>query len=188
MGCKELIDSLRENGKSRIRGLQEEAERDVQRIRDEAKSQIAAIREKHACDRRTAAARQAEIVFAAASARSRHIRIRSERTLAERLYLLARASLSSLRNVGYDDVFASFVLELPRLTWKNVRVHPADTKLARVHFPDADVVEDAGIAGGFEVGSEDDLVRIANTFDKRLERRWDELLPGIMKDVKELCR
>jgi vacuolar-type H+-ATPase subunit E/Vma4 len=188
MGCKELIESLRAAGEGKVRELQAEAEREAEHIRAEAASRIAALREGHARERRAAEARQSEVILAGASSEVRRIRIRSERALADRLESLARTSLHTLRNVGYGDVFASFVRELPRLDWKAVRVNPSDIALAKEHFPDAAVAPDPAISGGFEVRSENDRISVVNTFEKRLERRWEEMLPEIMRSVQENCR
>jgi vacuolar-type H+-ATPase subunit E/Vma4 len=43
------------------------------------------------------------------------------------------------------------------------------------------------ITGGLETISTEGEVRVVNTFEKRLERMWEEMLPEIMKEVKERC-
>jgi V/A-type H+-transporting ATPase subunit E len=188
MGCKELIESLRASGDGKVRALRAEAEQEADRVRAEAAKRIEAIRERHLRDRQAAAAKQTEAVLAKANEEARRIRIRSERDLANRLAGLARASLSSLRNVGYGDVFVSFIHELPPFPWKTVRVSPADVDLAKTHFPDAEIAPDKDISGGLVVVSEGERVRVVNTFEKRLERKWEDMLPEIIAEVREQSR
>jgi len=188
MGCKELIDSLRAAGEGRVRALREEAEREVERIRADAAKRIEALQLQQKHQQAAAAADRASRLLAEANAQARLIRLRSERALAERLRGHARASLPSLRNAGYADMFVALVRELPPFTWKSVRVHPEDVTLARGHFPGAEVTPDPGITGGFIAASEGDQVRIANTFEQRLENLWEELLPDIMREAAERAR
>jgi vacuolar-type H+-ATPase subunit E/Vma4 len=188
MGCKELIDSLRAAGDGRMRALRTDAEQEMERIRSEAEARVQALRQQHAAQQSAAAAEQASRIISEANAAARLVRLRSERAFAERLSTLARSSLPSLRNIGYGDVFASFVQELPPFVWKTVRVNPGDADLARKHFPGAEIVPDPGITGGLIAISEGDQVRIVNTFERRLESLWEELLPDIMKEAEELIR
>lgn len=188
MGCKELIESLRVAGDGKVRALRAEAEQQADQVRAAAAARIEAIRRSHEHARAAEAAKQADELLAEAAVEARHIRIRAERVLAERLARLARASLPSLRNVGYADVFASFSQELPRLPWRNLRVNPEDGELARSHFPGAGIETDGGISGGLVAVSEDGRVQAANTFEVRLDRSWEEMLPQLMRDVEEACR
>lgn len=185
MGCKELIESLRASGDEKVKAIRIDAEREAERIRSEAAQRIEAVRADHARKRSAAAASHGERFLSEANDRSRRIRLDADHALSSRLYGIARASLSRLRNSGYRDVFASFVNELPRFPWKTVRVGPEDVDLAKQHFPGVEIVPDESISGGLEAVSEGERVRIVNTFEKRLERLWEELLPDIMKDTAE---
>ena len=117
----------------------------------------------------------------------RQNRLLSERALADRLYGLARSSLPTLRNVGYRDMFMSFAQELPRFTWKTIRVNPADEALAREQFPDAEILFDKAITGGLEALSAAGEVKVVNTFEKRLESMWEEMLPEMMREIMDQC-
>jgi len=185
MGCKELIESLRTAGDERVNAMRLEAELEAERIRAEAGRRIAEVRADHEQRRSAAAAAHAEQYLAEAKGIVRQKRLLAERALADRLYGLARSALYSLRNVGYSEMFASFAQELPRFTWKTIRVNPADGALARKHFPAAEIVFDKAITGGLEAVSDGEQVKVVNTFEKRLERMWEEMLPEIMKDVME---
>ena len=183
MGCKELIGSLRATGDEKIKAMHIEAEQEEERIRADAARRIGALQEEYARKHAAEAAKQAEAFMAEANRTVRAIGLRAERALAERLFSAARASLQTLRNAGYRDVFTGFTRELPQFTWKTVRVNPGDVALAREQFPGAEVLADPGIIGGLEAASEDDRVKVVNTFEKRLERTWEEMLPDIMKEV-----
>lgn len=187
MGCKELIESLRAAGDERVKAMRLEAEQEAERVRAEAGRRIAEVRADHAAKRSAAAAAHAEQYLAEANGTVRQKKLLSERALADRLYGLARSSLPALRNVGYRDMFTSFAQELPRFTWRTIRVNPDDGALAREHFPDAEILFDKAITGGLEAMSDDGQVKVVNTFEKRLERMWEEMLPEIMKEVMERC-
>ena len=183
MGCKELINSLRAAGDEKLKALRCEAEQEAERVRAEAARRVEALREEHGRKHAAAAARHADVILSEAHAAVRAIALSAERTLADRLYGAAQASLRSLRNTGYRDVFIGFCRELPRFTWKSVRVHPDDVALAREQFQDAEVHADPGIIGGMVAASEGDRVMVVNTFEKRLECLWEEMLPEIMQEA-----
>jgi V/A-type H+/Na+-transporting ATPase subunit E len=183
MGCKELIGSLRVAGDERLQALRAEAEQEAGRVRAEAARRINALREEHARKHAAEAGRHAEALMAEANAAVRAVGLRAERALAERLYDVARVSLHTLRNEGYRDVFTGFARELPRFAWQTVRVNPDDVALAREQFPEAEVLADPAIIGGMVAVSEGDRVRVVNTFEKRLESLWEDMLPDIMREV-----
>lgn len=187
MGCKELIESLRAAGDEQIKTMRAEAEQETEHVRAEAARRIAEVQADHARKRTAAAAAYVEQYLAEANGTVRQKRLLAERALADRLYGLARSSLPGLRNVGYRDMFAAFAQELPRFTWKTIRVNPADGELAREQFPGAEIQFDIVITGGLEAISDEGQVMVVNTFEKRLERMWEEMLPEIMKDVLEWC-
>jgi vacuolar-type H+-ATPase subunit E/Vma4 len=183
MGCRELIESLRVAGDERIKAIRAEAELEAGRIRAEAARRIEALEGEHARRHAVEAAKETEALQAEANSAIRRIGLRAERALAERLYTVAKDSLHTLRNVGYQDVLQGFARELPQFTWKKVRVNPEDAELARELFPGAEIQAAPEIIGGLEAVSEGERVRVVNTFEKRLERMWEEMLPEIMKEV-----
>jgi vacuolar-type H+-ATPase subunit E/Vma4 len=183
MGCKELIGSLRAAGDEKLKAIRTEAEQEAVRIRTDAARRIEALQEERTRKHAAEAAKQSEALMAEANRTVRAIGLRAERALAERLYGVALASLPTLRNVGYRDVFTGFARELPQFTWKTVRVNPKDVTLAHEQFPEAEVLAEPSIIGGLEATSDGDRVRVVNTFEKRLERMWEEILPDIMKEM-----
>src|SRR5512145_3170701 len=188
MGCRELIESLRQAGDERVRAARAEAEQEAERIKADAAGRIAKAREANERKRAAEAARYAASLLAEANAEARRIRIKADRLLAERLHAAARSSLASLRNVGYRDVFRGLAREMPRAVWKKVQVNGSDATLARELFPDAEIITDRSITGGFVALSEGDQVRVVNTFEKRLERLWDDMLPDMIKEMREMFR
>ncbi|MDA8098123.1 MAG: V-type ATP synthase subunit E [Nitrospiraceae bacterium] len=184
MGHRELIESLRIAADGKVRTLRDETETEAGRLRAETALKIDEL---HRARQAAAAARttvQAELLVADARSRARLIKRGAERMLATRLHALARSLLASLRNVGYADVFGSFVKELPPLMWKSVRINPSDLELAREHFPDAEIGTDPAISGGFIAASEGGKITVTNTFEKRLERIWEELCPMLILDAQ----
>lgn len=144
---------------------------------------IALLRKRYADDLAAAEGEEARKGLADAGSRARAIRLASEKTLSERLLLAARASLARLRHDGYPTVFEQLALELPALPWKIVRVNPADVDLARKHVRDAEIVPMESITGGLEAAVADGSVRAVNTYEKRLELLWADLLPLLIRDV-----
>jgi len=183
MGCKELIESLRAAGDEKIRAMQQEEEREAGKIRAEVAEKIGQLRKVRNETHVIEAAEKTSTALSEAAHRARLIRLVAEKALAERLYSLALASLQQLRNAGYRAVFAALARELPHFAWKTVRVNPIDRALAQEHFPEAELVPDNTIAGGMDVTSDEGKVRVVNTFEKRLERSWDEMLPTLLRDV-----
>jgi vacuolar-type H+-ATPase subunit E/Vma4 len=81
------------------------------------------------------------------------------------------------------DVFSLLVKELPHMHWKDVRVAPRDVEIAQKHFPDSNCLPDDNISGGLEVMRDDGRVSITNTFEKRLEKAWEDLLPLLISSM-----
>lgn len=183
MSCKELMASLRQAADERIRLLWQEAEKEAAAV----KAELAARREELRSDieRRKSDARRDAAFRAVSEAqnRARAARLIAEKALADRLFAAAGASLELLRNGNYEALFGTMARELPALPWKIVRVNPADVALAAAYFPGAEIVPDAGIAGGVDASAEDGRIRIINTFDKRLERAWSDMLPGLIREI-----
>jgi V/A-type H+-transporting ATPase subunit E len=118
-----------------------------------------------------------------AHSRARLARLTAENTLSGALFNAAAGSLPRLRDDRYGRVFEQIVQELPALAWQNVRVNPADIGLAKKHFPDAEIIQDASISGGVDATAEGGAIRVVNTLEKRLERAWREMLPLLIKNV-----
>ncbi len=183
MSCKELIESLRKAADERVRLLWEEAEREAGAVEAAAAQRLGQLR-RELEKKRSISVRDKEIrAVSEADYRARHVRLSAEKALSARLYDIARSSLQALRGKDYEAVFGKMACELPTLAWRTVRVNPADAALARMHFPGAEIVSDDTITGGMDASTEGGAIRIINTFEKRLERAWEDMLPGLIKDV-----
>ena len=108
--------------------------------------------------------------------------ISGNRLLSDRLYRIACSVLPLLRNQDYQRAFRNLAAEMPPLTWKTVRVNTDDVEEAREHFPEAAIVADPDISGGIDAETENGKIRVINTFNKRLERAWEEIIPNLMKE------
>ncbi len=183
MGYPELIDALQKECEEKIRKIWEDAEGEAGKIRDEASKRLEKMRAEYDRDLSGAVRNRTEALLSEAASEAKAVRLAAEKELSERLYHAANESLPLLRNNRYGEIFESLAGELPPAEWDVVRVRPEDRDVARRCFPVSRVEEEEGISGGFEVNC--GKVRIVNTFEKRLERAWPEMLPGIMKDIYE---
>lgn len=182
MGHQELIDSLRSEGEKKAQAIKQEAAAEAEQIKAEMVKRLERFREDYRKNHLMMVEEQSRKIVSEASERANRIKLQSERVLLDRLYTMSLALLRDLRTHNYSSVFERLVRELPPLPWKILRVNPDDREIAKEHFPDADIIADRTISGGLEVTSEDGKVHIINTFEKRLERAWSELLPEFMHE------
>ncbi|MCK5139570.1 MAG: V-type ATP synthase subunit E [Thermodesulfovibrionia bacterium] len=189
MGYRELIDGLRKEGERKSSKLWSEAQAEAEKIRAETYRNIEEMREKYRKSQERAITEQEEAILSEAKERARIIRLSAEKDLSDRLFQVALSLLHQLRNERYEDMLTSLVTELPDTEWDKIRVNPEDVRRARVHFPDSDIIPDAAIHGGLEASKGDGKIHVINTFQKRLERAWEDLQPLIMGDIyKEMRR
>lgn len=184
MGRRELIESLRKAGEEKAALLRREAGEEENKIRLEAEQRLALVRDECGRSHASETAQRIEAVISEAMARSRINMIAAEAALSDRLYLLARASLPRLRSKDHGGLLPALVRELPPYSWKEIQVNPADTDDAAHLFPDAVIIPDDNVSGGIDLAAEDGRIRVINTFEKRLERAWEDILPEIMKEIK----
>ena len=183
MGCKELIEALRAAASERVNAAWSEAsaEADIARAAcaqkiDQAKGEAGRI----------SAARVALIRSQALQkthGKERGMRLVADRKLADLLYSIAVSRLRMVRDRAYDAAFQTMVLELPQFTWGSVKVHPDDVERARTFFPKANIFATETISGGLEATSDDGLVTVVNTCEKRLERAWEGMLPEMIREA-----
>jgi V/A-type H+-transporting ATPase subunit E len=185
MGCKELIDSLRKSADDKIRSLWQEAEAGAERIKAETSRRIEEIRVNDARMLSSKAGEKTEKILWDANNAGRMQRLSAEKALSDRVFSLALSSLRQLRNEKYKEVFEKIVHELPPRPWQSVRVNPQDIRLAEEYFPGAEIIPDGNITGGVDAMIEAGKIRVINTFEKRLERAWEDIFPELMKVVFE---
>jgi vacuolar-type H+-ATPase subunit E/Vma4 len=183
MSCKELIDSLKKAADERVLLMRQEAEREAGAVKADVARRLGQLRDeakgKEAVARRDANTR----ALSAENSRAREVRLLAEKELSARLEAVAVSSLTALRKADYENVFGKMVRELPALAWHTVRVNPGDVSLAGKFFPGAEIVPDENISGGLDASIKDGSIRVINTFEKRLERAWSDMLPLLIRDV-----
>jgi vacuolar-type H+-ATPase subunit E/Vma4 len=189
MGYQELIASLRAKGEEKIKEIRDNAQAEADSINAESADTIARMREEFREKQDTLGKNQEEHVLSSAGNKARIIRLYAEQSLSDRLFRLALACLEELRNDEYEKVFKSLCSEIPSVSWDETAVNPDDAGMAHNYFPDSKILSDPLINGGVEVFREIRSQHIINTFKKRLERAWEEILPLIVIDAyKEVSK
>ncbi|UCH81876.1 MAG: V-type ATP synthase subunit E [Nitrospiraceae bacterium] len=183
MGHRELIESLHKEREETINLLWSKVKAEAEEINAETHRKIAALREKYQKEQEAAVKQEEASIISGIRNRARIIKLSAERALSERLYPLALSCLCKLRDARSRDVFSLLVKELPDSHWKDIRVNPQDLNIAQEHFPGSHCIPDENISGGLEVIREDGRVSIANTFEKRLEKAWEDLLPLLISSI-----
>jgi vacuolar-type H+-ATPase subunit E/Vma4 len=183
MGHQELIESLKKEAENKIRSIRNETDAEIEKVWTEASGRIRKLREEYAVKQASSIRERTEHVTSLNERNMRNIHLSAIKTLSDRLFLLASSLLNTLRDEKYSSVFAELVKELPPCQWKEVRVNPEDTGIVSEYFPDSTITDDTMITGGFIVMSKWDKICITNTFEKRLERAWEDMLPSIISDV-----
>jgi len=183
MSYEKLTEHLHREGEEKLRLVRQDAEARADEIKEEASRKIGRTRDECGSMSASAIKKQTGAILSDAMAKARMIMLHSEKTFSERPYPIALGSLQALRSEAYPEVFSMLAQELPRLTWQTVRVNPDDAAIAKRYFPDAEIVPEASISGGVDVMTEDGGIRVINTFEKRLERAWTEILRLILQDI-----
>lgn len=183
MGYRELIEALRKEGEEKVHSIWQDAEAEAERIRGDASGRISRIRENCGRTQSVAVREQNETILSEADRKARMILLSAEKELSERLYTSAVQALALLREKRYPDVFDALVHELPPYHWHVVRVNPDDEERAEEYFPDSEIICDGSIAAGLDVMEKEGRIRVVNTFEKRLENIWPEVLPAVIRDI-----
>lgn len=185
MNCESLIESLWRDGAKEIEEIESETKEESDKIKTEISLKILALKEKFERNTCSDSAKRAGDILAEANQRADLIKISASRELSVRLYQLASSSLQILRDDKYGDVFTALAAELPSLPWKFVRVNPGDAERAQMSFSGAEIICDNSISGGMDVMTADGKIRIISTFEKRLERAWEEMSSELLKEHYE---
>jgi V/A-type H+-transporting ATPase subunit E len=185
MAYRELIIHLRKEGEEKIRQLWSNAEKEAELIRTEARNKTEDIKSEYRKEHARTAVEQEGMVIFDAHKTAKGIRLSAEKMLAERLFSLVLPVLHEIRNEKYKNVFATLAGEIPESNWSEVNVSPEDAALAEQYFPDARIRTDSTITGGLEVLGNDGKIQVVNTFEKRLEKAWEDILPVLVKDIHQ---
>lgn len=185
MGYKELIEALREEGEKKVKEIWREAEAGAEKIMKETESKIDELKREYERRFSLEAEKKRTSMLSEAAKEASRMRLDAEEYLSKRLFKVALEMLQSLRKEDYREVFNSLLREIPNSDWVTVRVNPEDVVLAQSLLPGAKVISDDSIIGGFVIFNSDGNI-ITNTFEKRLERLWPEILPEILKTIREM--
>jgi vacuolar-type H+-ATPase subunit E/Vma4 len=183
MGYRELIASLRIEGEEKMKTIRDNARAEAEELQARAAKKIGQLRKEYKVKEDEIGKAQEDDVLSKARNKARIIKLESEKSLSDRLLRLALPCLPELRNDRYEAVFALMKKELPETLWEEVIVNPEDVHIARTLFPGSEITSDDGIAGGLEVLRESRKQHIINTFEKRLERAWENILPLMVIDA-----
>jgi V/A-type H+-transporting ATPase subunit E len=185
MGYKELIEAIKEEGERIIKTLKAEAGKKADIIEGEKESRIMEIRRGYEERYNAEAEKRRGLILREAEKEAIAIRLQAEEELSRRLFRIALGLIPCLRKENYGKIFEKLLKEIPESDWITVKVNPEDVMIARSYFPDAEIIKDPSISGGLIVINRDGNV-IINTFEKRLERLWPDILPDIIMKIKEM--
>lgn len=185
MGYEELIKAIKEVGERKLRDIWATAESKAEMIRKEAESRATALRMEYEERLNAMVGKKRSLILKETDREAYQIRLKAQEELSERLFSTAVALLPGLRGERYKEIFEALVNEIPHSRWVTVRVNPDDILIAKSCFEGAEIIGDPSITGGFVVENSEGNI-IINTFEKRLERLWPEILPGILKTLREM--
>jgi len=176
MGRDELIAALKQKAADEKQAIWRQAEQDAAAAKREAaderqrleRQRLEKVRQQEQALTRQLNRRVARRLQAA--------RLRTQQRLAERLERLARQLLAELPTNERRQAWATLADELPQRRWQRVRVHPDDSDAARSRYPDSQVEEDAALGGGLVAIEADEALLIDNSFERRRQRLWPQLL------------
>ncbi len=184
MGKDELKKALIDEAEEHIRALWAAAEAEIDGLRgqvalqrEEQAAKTARQLEKAVAELRTACHQQAV-------EEERRAILEAETDLAERMLGLARTLLPQMIAANRGFWLKCLVEELPDHPWEEVRVSPSDLDQAVELFPDAQVIPEEALAGGVIVTAGGGRLRVDNSLEKRLERRWPEILPTLFAEIR----
>jgi len=180
---KELLASLRRKGEERIAELKADAERQAVAIEQEFAARVREKKEALASEFRVAREELGRKTVLKAERRNRESHTQAESELADRLAAIARGLLPALREDNYELLFARLAGEIPAACIERIAVNPEDLGLARRFFPQAAIVADPAITGGLQASCAGGGLSIDNSFEKRLQRAWQRLLPQLIDEA-----
>jgi len=183
MGYQELVEHLRKKGEENIRHLRDMTDAEERKINEETAAKIRQLHEEHEKQIGQIKKELEEKMIPKAEMGKKVIILTAEKALSDRLFFLAGSSLYKLRDETYLKVFTSLIEELPQCKWIEVRVNPEDENMAMQSFPYSRIIPDESITGGLKVLGKEGRLFIDNTFEKRLERSWENILPLLIKDI-----
>ena len=185
MGLEELISTLKKGEQKQIDAIWQQANAEADSLRGQAAEAIAKITEEHADQLASACRKSVRSIVAEADIKARKKKLFAYQGLDEVLRQAAMKQLPELRQQNYEKVFALLARELPDCQWEKIIVNPADVDIAAKSFIKNFVQSDSAISGGLIAVSAGGWIVVDNTFEKRLERKWDQIIPELIKKTEE---
>jgi vacuolar-type H+-ATPase subunit E/Vma4 len=184
LGLEELINTLKKNGQKQIEDIWQQARAEADSMRKQTADAIARITEEHAGQLASACQKSVRTIVAESEIKVRKKKLFAYQELAELLHATALRKLPRLRELNYENVFARLVKELPDGQWEKITVNPSDVSLALRFFNNNIVQADAAVIGGLIAVNAGGKIIVDNTLEKRLERKWSQILPELIKNIE----
>ncbi len=185
MGESELKMALQHEGEARAREYWQQAELAVAKRRQEIEAELEHLRDETGRSLQAEAATLRNKLLFEARARATADRLRAEAAMELRLLEMAGRVLGEMIDGSRQELWQALCGELPKYRWMKVKVHPQDLELAREAFPTAAVDCDEAVGGGLIASDAEGTIRVDNSLSCRVMRAWPELLPNLMKDLRE---
>jgi V/A-type H+-transporting ATPase subunit E len=185
LGLEELLNSLKKNEQKQIDDIWRAVQSEAETLRTQVTEAIDDITRKHAEQLASACRKSRRTILSESEIKTREKKLFAFQALDEALKRAAAGQLPLLRQQNYAEVFASLVAELPAMEWEKIVVNPADLELAAKFFANDIVHPDPLISGGLLAETSNSRIIVDNTFEKRLERKWPYILPGILAEFEK---
>lgn len=185
MGEKELKTALQHEGETHARGFWEQAEAVVEGRRKEIETELEHLHDETRRSLQTEEAALRNNLLFEAQTRATEVKLYAEAAMELRLLEIADRVLGEMIEGSRQELWQALSRELPEYQWARVKVYPEDLELARRTFPSAAIDIDEAICGGLIVTNAEGTIRVDNSLPCRLMRAWPDLLPDLMKDLRE---
>ena len=185
MGVSELKIALRQDGEACARKFWQQAEAAVEKRRKEISAELEHLRDETGRSLQAEEARLRNNLLLEARAKATGCRLHAEAAMELRLMEMAGRVLGEMIGHSRQQIWQALCRELPEYPWTNLRVHPEDLTIARQAFPAAAIECDEAIVGGLVAADAKGSIRIDNSLPRRLTRAWPDLLPSLMKALRE---
>jgi V/A-type H+-transporting ATPase subunit E len=185
MGVSELKIALRQDGEARARAFWQQAEAAVEKRRKEIAEEVEHLRDETGRSLQAEETALRNNLLLEARTRAMGDKLHAEAAMELRLLESADRVLGEMIEDSRQELWQALSRELPEYQWMSVKVHPEDLELARRAFPSAAIDIDEAICGGLIATNAEGTIRVNNSLSCRLMRAWPDLLPDLMKDLRE---
>lgn len=185
MGLEELLSTLRKNEQRQINDIWQAAKDEAAAIRQQVADAIADITQKHTEQLDSACLKSKRAIFSETDINVRGKKLFAHQALEHALYNAAMKQLPFLRQHNYEGIFALLVEELPQRQWEEIIVSPQDLDLAARFFAAETIRPEPAIIAGLIATAAEGKIIVDNTFEKRLARKWPQILPAIIAEIEK---